>query len=48
VNTKLKDDPKLVNSEPYSDGWLIKIEILSKEESSQLLSANAYAHETGN
>lgn len=29
VNTKLDDEPELINSSPYEDGWIFKITITS-------------------
>jgi glycine cleavage system H protein len=46
VNSKLKDAPELVNSEPYGDGWMIEIEPTDKAEIDELLSPDAYAAHT--
>ena len=27
INDKVEDEPDLINSDPYNDGWLIKIDI---------------------
>ncbi len=43
VNTKLEQDPGLVNSDPYGEGWFFKVELTCPEEVSQLLDAQAYA-----
>ena len=43
VNTKLEQDPGLVNSDPYGEGWFFKMELTCPEEVSQLLDAQAYA-----
>lgn len=42
VNSKLDDEPELVNSDPYGDGWLIKVKLDDSEDSSGLLSAEQY------
>ena len=42
VNTKLDDSPELVNSDPYGDGWIVKILINSVSESNELLSHSDY------
>jgi glycine cleavage system H protein len=46
LNSKLSadgdDDPALVNSDPYGDGWIIKIHISDPEELAGLLDAAAY------
>jgi len=42
VNDGLEDAPETVNSDPYGDGWMIKIKISDESELSGLLSADAY------
>ena len=42
VNTKLDESPELVNSDPYGDGWIVKIRINSASESNELLSNSDY------
>ena len=42
VNTKLDESPELVNSDPYGDGWIVKIRINSVNESNELLSNSDY------
>ena len=41
-NEKLEDTPELVNSDPYGDGWIIKISIDDVAELDDLLDAAAY------
>jgi glycine cleavage system H protein len=41
VNEKLASTPELVNSDPYGDGWILKIE-LAGEPPSDLLDEAAY------
>ena len=36
------DDPTLINSDPYGEGWIIKMEISDPEEVGTLLGAEAY------
>lgn len=36
------DDPALVNSDPYGDGWLVKIKPSNQEELDGLLTAEDY------
>lgn len=43
VNPKLADNPELVNSDPYGDGWMVKMEIDSMSDVENLLTADAYA-----
>lgn len=42
VNEILEDTPEIVNSDPYGDGWMVKIK-MSSEDVSHLMSAEAYA-----
>ena len=42
VNEKLRDNPELVNNEPYSNGWLFKIKIADKNELNALMSSEDY------
>jgi glycine cleavage system H protein len=41
-NDKLASGPELVNTDPYGEGWLIKIRIVNPDESKELLDANKY------
>lgn len=41
INPKLDANPELVNTDPYGDGWMVKISIESDDETA-LLSAQAY------
>ena len=36
------DQPDLVNSDPYGDGWIIKMEIANPEDLKELLDAKGY------
>lgn len=42
-NEKLADQPDLVNTDPYGDGWMIKMKIADETELDNLLDAAAYA-----
>ncbi len=42
VNESLEDSPELVNNEPYTGGWMIKIKPSNAAEAEQLMSKNAY------
>ena len=42
VNSALEDSPELLNSDPYGDGWIYKIEIKNKTELEGLLTAEQY------
>lgn len=41
-NEQLEDAPELVNTDPYGDGWMIKVNISSNSEIQGLLDAEAY------
>ena len=43
VNDKLENSPKLVNEDPYGNGWFFAIEIENPDELKSLLSADEYA-----
>jgi len=42
INPALDSQPELVNTDPYGDGWMVKITISDASEVSGLLSAEAY------
>lgn len=41
-NTKLEGNPALVNSDPYGEGWIVKIKVTNPAEADTLLDAAAY------
>ena len=41
-NETVEDDPSLVNSDPYGEGWLIKIKMANPTDVEQLLDGSAY------
>ena len=43
VNEALKDNPGLINSDPFSDGWIIKVKVSDTAEADALMDAEAYA-----
>ncbi len=42
VNTALEDAPQTVNSDPYGEGWMIKIKLTDPSQVADLLDAEAY------
>lgn len=46
VNELLEGEPEKVNSDPYGDGWIIKIEITDSSELDGLLDADGYQEVT--
>jgi glycine cleavage system H protein len=47
INTRLDKEPALVNTDPYGDGWMIRVRVKDKGEQKQLLSADDYAKLVG-
>lgn len=43
TNTRLEEQPELVNTSPYDEGWMIVIELTTLDVWEELLSADAYA-----
>lgn len=41
-NEELEANPEAVNSDPYGDGWMIKVQMSDTSELDSLLSADAY------
>ncbi len=46
-NESLESDPEKVNSDPYGEGWMIKIRMTNLEEIDQLLDDKAYKEVIG-
>ena len=42
INENEGNDPTLINSDPYGDGWIIKIELTDLSQLEDLLDASAY------
>lgn len=42
VNPALEASPEKVNSDPYGEGWMIKVEVKNPGDVAALLSANQY------
>ena len=42
LNEKLESEPELVNSDPYGDGWLVKIKIDNISQLDELLDLDGY------
>jgi glycine cleavage system H protein len=47
VNKRLDAEPALVNTNPYGDGWMIKMRLADEKEKSALLDAAAYGKKIG-
>lgn len=42
INQLVIEKPQLINTDPYGEGWLVKIRVLSESEKEKLLTANEY------
>ncbi|HEX7122169.1 MAG TPA: glycine cleavage system protein GcvH [Gemmatimonadaceae bacterium] len=47
INERLDQEPALVNSDPYGDGWMIKLRVKNASEREKLLSSDAYSQHIG-
>ena len=47
VNGRLDGEPSLVNSDPYGDGWMIKLRVANGADRSALLTPEAYTKHIG-
>ena len=47
VNTGLEENPETVNTDPYNEGWMIKVEISDQSEADSLLDAVDYKSKIG-
>ena len=42
INEELGAAPEKINSDPYGNGWMIRIRLLNKDETAELMSAEEY------
>jgi len=42
VNDALSDNPSVVNSDPYQEGWIVEVELSDTKQLDGLLDAGAY------
>lgn len=47
VNGQLDASPELVNTDPYGDGWMVRISIADAAQVDSLLSAEEYREQVG-
>lgn len=47
VNGKLASEAHFINSDPYGEGWMIRIQVNNPSELDQLLTAEEYKSEIG-
>ncbi len=43
VNDAVRDNPELINSDPYERGWLIKVKVSDPDSLNDLMDSAAYA-----
>ena len=41
-NESLEDEPEKVNTDPYGDGWMVKVKVSDASQLDELLSVEAY------
>jgi glycine cleavage system H protein len=46
-NTRLESEPELINSDPYGDGWIIKVSVSDVSALDALLNADTYKELVG-
>ena len=46
-NEALNDDPALINSDPFGDGWVIKLKMSNVSDLESLMDAEAYKNAIG-
>jgi len=46
VNSKLTDSPEVINSDPYGEGWIIKMKVTDVSAKANLLSVQKYKETT--
>ncbi len=42
INESLKDEPELVNEEPYDNGWLLAVKLTNEDELDNLMDSSGY------
>ena len=47
VNEKLNQNPEVVNSDPYGEGWMIKMKVTNPSDVESLMDAAAYENMVG-
>ena len=46
-NDLLEDDPSVMNSDPYEEGWLVRVEVADMEQLDELMTAEDYEEYLG-
>jgi glycine cleavage system H protein len=48
INTNLNNEPTLVNTDPFENGWMLKVQLSDNAELDKLFSAEQYKEKVGN
>lgn len=48
INTDLNNEPTLVNTDPFENGWMLKVQLSDNTELDKLFSAEQYKEKVGN
>ena len=47
INPRLNSNPELVNTDPYGEGWMVKMKLGNKDDVTSLMDAAAYKNLVG-
>ncbi len=47
INTSINDNPSIINTDSFEQGWIVKIEPNNMDEINNLMDANAYRQQIG-
>lgn len=47
INPKLNSNPEVVNTDPYGDGWMVKMKLSNVADADGLMDASAYGNLVG-
>jgi len=47
VNSRLEEEPELINTDPYNEAWIIKVEMTDSSELDALLTSEEYSSYVG-
>ena len=47
VNSRLEEEPELINTDPYNESWIIKVEMTDSSELDALLTSEEYSSYVG-
>lgn len=45
INEFMEDNPEIINTDPYGEGWILKVEIMNEPELQELLSEKEYTNQ---